>query len=461
MHNIQLDTVDVPMITRSFTTVDLTDETIDTRLQKVLAAMHAHKLTELLIYCDLEHGSNFKYLTGFVTRFEEGLLLIHANGNVEYILGNENLKMVRHARISGPVHHYPIFSLPNQPGDHDNQSLMDIFSDCGLSKESHVGVVGWKLLSRWNVTPPLFDLPYSIITSLQLIVGESNIINATDIMISPENGVRTTNNANEVAHYEFGASLAAKTVQETIANLRINDSQLENSRALTKYALRSTVIPICASGERFKNANISPTSAPMMRGDAISITNGYTGGLSSRGALLVHSEDELNPLWHDYVEKVSKPYFNAIATWLENIRVGMLGGTMWQTINSVFSQHVYHWSLNPGHLTADEEWLSSPIYENSADPIRSGMMFQIDLIPSVPGYPGTGCEDTVLIADEQLKDQIALQYPELWSRLQQRCEYLKSTLGIHLSPDVLPMSDFVAFYAPYTLRNNQVLTVKD
>lgn len=34
-------------------------------------------------------------------------------------------------------------------------------------------------------------------------------------------------------------------------------------------------------------------------------------------------------------------------------------------IESVLPKEIYHWQLNPGHLTADEEWMSSPIYPGS------------------------------------------------------------------------------------------------
>ena len=47
----------------------------------------------LIIYADKEHGSNFEYFTGFIPRFEEGLLIIDKNDKATLVLGNENLKM--------------------------------------------------------------------------------------------------------------------------------------------------------------------------------------------------------------------------------------------------------------------------------------------------------------------------------------------------------------------------------
>ena len=87
------------------------------RKQKVLQRMETEKFDQLVFYADKEHGSNFEYLTGFIPRFEEGLLVLNKDGMATLILGNENLKLCQHARISADLIHYPAFSLPNQPMD--------------------------------------------------------------------------------------------------------------------------------------------------------------------------------------------------------------------------------------------------------------------------------------------------------------------------------------------------------
>ena len=82
----------------------------------------------------------------------------------------------------------------------------------------------------------------------------------------------------------------------------------------------------------------------------------------------------------DYVEKVAAPYFAAYTRWLEEIHVGMTGGEMFDKIEEILPRAVYGWSLCPGHLVAEEEWLCSPIYEHSTEVLRSGMMLQLSLI---------------------------------------------------------------------------------
>ncbi len=100
----------------------------------------------------------------------------------------------------------------------------------------------------------------------------------------------------------------------------------------------------------------------------------------------------------------------------------MTGGEMFDKVEEILPRATYGWSLCPGHLVAEEEWLCSPIYEHSAEVLRSGMMLQIDIIPSVPGY-GLAAESTVVLADETLKEQICQQYPEMWQRMQVRRQY--------------------------------------
>lgn len=116
---IQLTTITKPMSFNDVAPTFLTDETMSERKQKVLDNMKAEDFDALVIYADKEHGGNFEYLTGFIPRFEEGLLVLEATGECTLILGNENLKMAKVARIKNKLIHSPLFSLPNQPMDNE------------------------------------------------------------------------------------------------------------------------------------------------------------------------------------------------------------------------------------------------------------------------------------------------------------------------------------------------------
>ena len=67
MRNIVLTTVPEPKKDCS-SPILLTDETIEERKQKILTRMHKLYLDKLVIYGEVEHGSNFEYLVGFLYR---------------------------------------------------------------------------------------------------------------------------------------------------------------------------------------------------------------------------------------------------------------------------------------------------------------------------------------------------------------------------------------------------------
>ena len=137
--------------------------------------------------------------------------------------------------------------------------------------------------------------------------------------------------------------------------------------------------------------------------------------------------------------------------------MGMEGGELYALVEKTLPQSEFHWGLCPGHLTAEEEWLCSPIRKNSKEILRSGMILQIDIIPAVPGYGGVSAESTVALADEKLREELKGQYPELWQRIQARREYLRQELGITLGEDVLPMCSTVAYLRPYLLNWDEAL----
>ena len=130
---------------------------------------------------------------------------------------------------------------------------------------------------------------------------------------------------------------------------------------------------------------------------------------------------------------------------------------MYAAIEAVLPRADYGWTLNPGHYTADEEWLASPFFPGSTAVVQSGQLFQIDIIPSVKGYAGASCEEPVAVADEALRLQISSLYPELWQRIQQRRTWLKEVVRVDLREEILPLSDTVAFLTPFLLNKRQAL----
>jgi Xaa-Pro aminopeptidase len=456
--SIHLAAVKEPQIYLAQPSVTLTDETLQARRSKVLAGMAHQRLDSLIVYADKEHGGNFEYLTGFIPRFEEGLLVLHKNGEARLVLGNENLKLARHARIAAEVVHAPWFSLPNQPMD-TGLSLKEVLNHAGIKDQTRVGIAGWKLFTgARDDNKSLFDIPAFILQAIQSALGsDAALLNATDVFIDPADGARITNNANEIAHYEYGANLASSAVLTALNRVEPGKTEKEIAALLAAEGQPHNVVSIAATGERFEKANLYPSDKQIQQGDKFSLTVSYKGGLSSRAAYVVRSADELHAEVKDYLSVVAIPYYSAVVNWLEHLHVGVKGREIYELIEQVIPRAGYHWHLNPGHLVADEEWLCSPIYPASDIPLQSGMLLQIDIIPSRVGYAGASIEDTVALADAALRQQIAALYPRLWQRMTARRAYIRDELNIQLHEDVLPLSNTVGYLRPYLLDKRMAL----
>ena len=432
----------------------LSDDTMKQRLHNVLQAMKASGFTHLVIYADKEHGANFEYLAGFIPRFEEALLVVNVSGELSYIMGNENLKLVPCARNAGKCLHTPLFSLPNQPMAGD-VPLSGLLASCGIAAAANVGVVGWKLFSG---NPALFDVPAFILDALfSAAEGRENVRNATGLFISPEQGVRRRNSACEIAFYEYGANLASTQLLAALNDVEPGRREKEIGQQLAGWGQPNNVVMIAATGDRFANACLYPTDKAITRGDKFSLTVGYKGGLTSRSAYVVASENELAEPVADYLTRVAIPYYHTVVQWLEFIRPGVTGAQVYSLVEAVLPKDRWHWHLNPGHLVADEEWLSSPIYPGSAARLESGMLLQIDIIPSVAGYGGCSIEDTVGLADEALRNELAQAYPQVWARMQARREYVTEVLKIDLPVEVILLSNTVGYLRPFLLDKNKAV----
>lgn len=459
--DIQLQTTEPP---RKFTDVPpvfLSDATMVERKNKVLARMNEEGFDALVIYADKEHGGNFEYLTGFVPRFEEGLLILEKSGSATVILGNENLKMANYCRIPVTLKHCPYFSLPNQPMDNE-KSLEALFIESGLNTRSKVGLVGWKMFtSTLDDNKAYFDLPYFIVEAVKNSTAPNVVLeNAAHLFIRGDKGARSTNNENEIAHYEYGANLASNAILDAMNAVEPGIRETELGALLAAEGQYQTVVTIAAAGQRFAKANFYPTYKKVERGNPLSLTTGFKGGLSSRTGFVIADESELPANQKDYLDRVAKPYFAAVVSWLENIKTGMTGGELYDLVESVLPKAQYGWHLNPGHLSADEEWMSSPVYPHSEETLKSGMIMQIDIIPSVAGYTGVSAEESVALADAALQKKIQASYPELWGRIAARREYIRKVLHINIADEVIPLANTVAYLRPFLLAKDKAFAVQ-
>ncbi|WP_312756971.1 M24 family metallopeptidase [Pantoea brenneri] len=433
----------------------MADETLHRRLAAIVQRMKQHQITQLIVYADKEHGSNFEYLAGFIPRFEEALLVVNQQGELAYIMGNENLKLVPFARNPGRCLHAPLFSLPNQPMSGET-SLSLLLSQAGIVAGARTGLVGWKLFSPAQQT--LFDLPQFICAAAaDAAGGVSHLVNATGLFISPDQGARCINSADEVAFYEAGANRASTAMLAALNSVTPGVSEKHIGARLNADGQPNSVMTIAATGDRFAKAQLYPSDKTIKVGDKLSLTVGYKGGLSSRTAYAVSQASELPCHVSDWLPRLAIPYYHAVVSWLEQLRIGITGGELYALIEAVFPKAQYGWHLNPGHLVADEEWLCSPIWPDSAITLKSGMLLQIDIIPSVAGYGGCSIEDTVGLADAALRAQLAAEFPAVWQRMTERKAWLSDVLRLKLADEVILLSNTVGYLRPFLLDPQRAL----
>ena len=451
---IKIKKIPSPTIDNPNTKTILSDDTIHERKNKLLQRMATNNISTIVIYADKEHGSNFEYLAGFIPRFEEALLVMTIKGEISYVLGNENANKASKARLAGKGIKCPIFSLPNQPMS-TTRSLVSYLEEVTWDLTGQVGLVGWKLLPE--IMSESFDVPMMIVEGITQLIGPDKLMNKTGMMIDPVEGIRTTNNANEIVHYEYGASLASDNLLRAMNALTIGVSEFEVGDILQSKGQYPTIVTIAAFGERFNKANLYPTHRQLTLGDKVALTVAYKGGLSSRCGYAVENLEQLKDREDGYMEQVVLPYMQAYFQWLETIKIGINGHAFYEQFATNYPQEIYGWHLCPGHLVADEEWLSSPFYPESKAFVKSGMIFQIDFIPSQTGHHGVSAESTIAIADEALRHELSTNYPEFWSRVQKRRAYLMEYIGLQLNEEVLPLASTVGYLRPMLL--NQAFAV--
>lgn len=453
--------VSQPAKDHSRKTILINDQTYKERHKKVLKNMKDFGISTLVIYADKEHGSNFEYLTGFIPRFEEALQILTLDGSSTLILGNENYNKTKYARVKSEGLLLPLFSLPNQPMN-NFKPFVEYLKDIKIDTSGKIGFVDWKLLSLEFENEGLITAtPHFVVDAFVDLFGKEKLVNASHLYLDPGYGARSTNNANEIARYEYGASLASDSLLDAYNKLDIGVSELDVGNELNKDGQYQSVVTIAAFGDRFVDANIYPRDNKLNDKDKVSLTVGYKGGLSSRAGYAVKNIEDLEKVDSGYYEEVVLPYFRAYLYWLENVRIGKLGGEFYKEFKEFYPQEKYGWELNPGHLTADEEWMSSPFYKGSDRKVQSGMIFQVDFIPIQPPHQGVSAESTLAIADESLRNEIKNAYPELWQRIENRRTYIKENLNIDLDESLLPLASTLAYLRPFMLDKDTALVVED
>jgi Xaa-Pro aminopeptidase len=435
------------------------------RIEAARGAMETRRLTHLVVYGDREHFANLAYLTGFDPRFEEALLIVPLRGTPVIIVGNEceGYLSVSPSFAAGEMHseRFQSFSLLDQPRD-SSRRLDEIFSDAGIGSGSSVGCVGWKYFSA--AEHPLghraIDLPAYIADTLRGLAPADAVVNATDIMMHPDHGLRTFCSAAEIAYFEYTNILASEGMRRILFGLREGMTDHEAAQLAGYNGEPLGCYMTFATRDNRHGGLASPAGARIYRGDGISVNVCYWGSNSCRAGWTASSADDLPAAARDYIGAFAGVYFEAMSEWFDRLQVGQTGDALDAAIRSRLAFEKFGIFLNCGHLIHLDEWVSSPVYRGSQIRIHSGMVLQTDVIPSSATYFSTRMEDGIVIADADLQARLRTQYPDCFERCCRRREFMRNTLGIDVDDDVLPLSNIPGIVPPYFFAPNQILAME-
>jgi hypothetical protein len=229
-------------------------------------------------------------------------------------------------------------------------------------------------------------------------------------------------------------------------------TELEASQLMQPILLPFSYHPTMLSGPNAAYGVASAGDRVLKVGDPVCTGLGYWGGNTARAGFLVEEAGQLPDDAADYVQKLAEPYYATAAAWYETIRIGLTAGELYDVTFSRIGDPFYGVYLNPGHFIHLDEWPSSPVSPASPVVFTSGNALQLDIIPITgSAYHTAQIEDGVVLADAELRLKIAAQYPDVWSRIQQRRSMVTKTFGIELHDEVLPLSNAAAYFPPFWL----------
>jgi hypothetical protein len=427
------------------------------RLERLRARAREAGYDQLVIYADREHSANLSWLSGFDPRFEEALLIVGDEGDPAILVGNECWGIAGAAPLPMRRHRFQDLSLPSQPRDR-SRPLGETLGEEGIGRGSRVGVIGWKTYA----SPNAIDAPAFLVDELRRLAGaRGTVLNATGLLIDPGDGLRVINEVEQLAAFEYAACQTSQGVRDLLFGLRPGLTEAEAVRLLRWNGMPLSCHLMLTAGPRATFGLLSPGTRPIERGDRFTVAFGIWGALNCRAGFVVEDANELSSGIRDYVDRLVGPYFEAVAEWYAALHIGQRGGVLHEIVDRRLGDPFFGIFLNPGHQIHLDEWINSPISPGSQTELRSGMAFQVDIIPATgTDYFTTNIEDGIALADEDLRAAFAAAYPASWRRIEARRAFMAEALGIELHPDVLPFSNIPAYLPPFLLAPGRAMTLR-
>ncbi len=430
----------------------------ESRLEKLRAMAQARDIDVIVVYGDREHFASLEYLTGYDPRFEESLLILKKGKTPDLIVGLEGKDYSNICPYELNRHVYSGFGLQGQP--RDNNNLLQVLRNCGLSEGMKVGIIGWKFYDDTGFSRPeyIFDIPHYILETFKNIVGDGFVQNVTDIMINNENGLRLSLSPEEIIRAEVMNTLASRQVYNVIRNLCEGMSEFDATKFFDLRGNPMSTHPSLSFGK----ANVALGLASvrnhtyLKKNDIVSVGLGYRQAMIHRSAFFVNNENELAEI-DETMPTFYKQYFELITTWYEKLEIGITGGEIYNQLK--FYIEPMGIVLNMGHQIHSEEWINSLFYENSRAKIQSGMAIQCDLIGAKQNpYATVHVEDGIIIADEALRKELERMAPKAYKRIINRQKFMRETLRINIRDEILPLSDIQGMLFIFMENSKLVVT---
>jgi hypothetical protein len=198
----------------------------------------------------------------------------------------------------------------------------------------------------------------------------------------------------------------------------------------------------------------------VVRGGRFSCGISYWGANCCRAGWVAEGPGDLPAEARDYIEAFASPYFDAMAAWFQRLRIGVAGGELHRAIHDRLADDRFHVFLNAGHLIGFDEWICSPVWQDSPVPLRPGMVMQADVIPSHPEYYSSRMEDGYALADAHLRNEIRRLSPGCLERCEARRNWMRWSLNLPASDDVLPLTNLPGVVSPFLLNPSLLLSAR-
>ncbi len=428
------------------------------RLARLRALMDEHGYTHLAVFGDPWTFANLHYLLGFDPRLEPMLLVVGRDDPLLLLAGNEGLPYSRVSPLPGIERRLcHLFSLPGQPLP-PAPSIEDSLREAGIGSAARVGVVGTRYYPAEPNGAQIIDVPAHLVDPLRRLAGAEQVRNASDLLVHPTYGLRTSVDADEIAFMDHSALWVYDGVRRLLELLRPGLSELEATQALRYPGHISLANPIVLGwGDNALAGITGPLpDNPLRVGQPIQFSFNLWGANLVRGGLALRGPHDLPE--PDALERFYIPYFRATMRWYQVLGLGVSGAALYDAVAEVMEEPRFGAVINPGHLIHWDEWTSAFIDKGSSLAARSGMPIQAEIL-CVPGAPYhiLHVEDGLVLADDALRQDLAARHPHTAANIARRRERMERLLGVTLRPEILPMSEIQGWVTPYLLDPQRIL----